>query len=345
MGGFLRMLVLAALGAGAVVWLRRGGIAQFDPHTERADAQREHDQRQLRELSEAVEQLRGELTSTQEAWQREGQADERVDALWSERERSRELESRIVALEQARAADAARAVAQAAQLEQVSAALDALRDDVAVVHSQWQAADLDREDRIDAVRRERARAYELEQRLVQADGVRPTETSWWDQDPPASFAELVEQVRSSLPLVALPQSALEAIEELDQSESAASWAAETWRGLGALAEYASLTAQADSSGTGLPVEWNFPRWCADGGHPQAWPSDQIGIDAQRRVFPIDREVNWSGQVVVRTHLLVGDAADPGSPIFFVHDDTRGRTGRVHVVFLGPQRQAAAMPAI
>ncbi len=347
MGGFLRVLVLAALAAGAVIWLRRGdGRIQLRLGEDADHDDREADRRRIRELAETVEQLRGELDAAKDAWRDQGQTDERLDTLWSERERQRELEARIAELEQARAADAARAEAEAAQLERISTALDALRDEVAAAHAQWQAGDTDREDRIDAVRQERARAFMLEQQLAQADGAKPPPPAWWELEPPTSFAELAEQVRASLPLIAFPDSALTAAAELDQSDSAQAWAAETWRGLGALSEYAArATRDPNAAEAALPPEWDFTRWCREGGHPQAWPPQRIGLDRARRLFAVDRGVNWSGQVVARTHLLVGDSADAASPVLFIHDDARGRSGQIHVVFLGPQRHAASIPGI
>lgn len=346
MGGFLRALALVAIAAGAVVWLRRSGFAQLIPDDDEAEALRQSDRRQMRELAEAVEQLRGELAAAKDTWRGDGQADERVDALWSERERNRELESRIAELEQARAADAAQAEAQAAQLERISATLDALGDEVAATRGQRQSDDVDRQDQIDALRSERSRAHLLEQQLTQAQGAEPTEPAWWDLDPPASFAELAEQVRHSLPGVALPDSALAGVIELDQSKSAGDWAAQAWHGLGALAQYASLASEpSDGRVSGLPEDWDFSQWCLVGGDSRAWPSERIGLDRQRRVFAVDRGVNWSGRIVARTHLLVGDPTDAAAPVIFVHDDARGRTGQMHVVFLGPQRQAAAVASV
>ena len=351
MGGFLRLLVLAAAVAGAVIWLRRGDTRiQLKLGEDEPDEPREADRRRVRELTEAVEQLRGELAAAQDTWRAGEQTDERVDALWSERDRARELEARVAKLEDSRAAEETRAERQGAQLQQMSAALDALRDEVASAHAQWQASDADRNDRIDAVRRERERAHMLEQQLAQAGRAEPSSDGWSELEPPTSFAGLVAQVRDSMPAVVLPDAALAGLGEMDEVPAAAAWAAETWRGLGALAEYAAAVnpKHADPANTDndvLPTDWDFLRWCLDGGHPRSWPVERIGIDRARRVFPIDRGVNWSGQVVARTHLLLGDPTDPSAPIMFVHDDLRGRTGRIHIVFLGPQRLAATVAGI
>lgn len=351
MGRFLRLLVLAAAVAGVVIWLRRSdGRIQLKLGEDRPGELSDDDQRQVRELTEAVEQLRGELAAAQDQWRAGDQTDERVDALWSERDRGRELEARIAALEESQEAGAVRAQEQNAQLQRMSAALDALRDEVASAHAQWQASDADRNDRIDAVRRERERAHLLEQQLAQAGRVERSDDGWSDLEPPTSFAGLVAQVRDSMPVVVLPDAALAGLGEMDEVPAATAWAAETWRGLGALAEYAAAVNPkhadpADTDNDALPTDWDFLRWSLEGGHPRSWPVERIGIDRARRVFPVDRGVNWSGQVVARTHLLLGDPTDPGAPVMFVHDDVRGRTGRIHIVFLGPQRLAATVVGV
>ena len=56
---------------------------------------------------------------------------------------------------------------------------------------------------------------------------------------------------------------------------------------------------------------------------------------KHRTLPIDRAVDESGYVEMQAHLKPVQGGGMQIPRIYFHDDTKGRTGKVHVGFIGP----------
>ncbi len=151
-------------------------------------------------------------------------------------------------------------------------------------------------------------------------------------------AEAVGLARDGLSRVVIPDSAVEHIGDLDAAPEAAAWGRATWRALRALDAYA---ADAQTSA-------GFRDWCERSGSPLAWPpgNKRLAMTESEtvrnallpeRTFEIDPQVDPSGHIVMLAHCKIGGGGTLVPRIYF-HDDTKGRTGRVHVGFIGPHRE-------
>jgi len=139
--------------------------------------------------------------------------------------------------------------------------------------------------------------------------------------------------------LAVPDSAERSLAGIDSAPNAGAWGRTAWRGLRALAAYSRRRAEG--------FEGNFWAWC-EAGEPLAWPatskklsmteSETVQNNAkfrEARRFEVDPEVDASGSIVMYAHLKISEGGGDLAPRVYFHDDTEGRTGRVHVGFVGP----------
>lgn len=140
--------------------------------------------------------------------------------------------------------------------------------------------------------------------------------------------------------LALPDSAIRELEDLDNSPNGFAWGNTTWRGLRALAAYAQDRAQGWNGG-------GFWEWCASG-PLLGWPATPKKLSmtesdfvqnttklANSRVFDVDERVDASGRITMLAHLKIAEGGGPLAPRVYFHDDTAGATGMVHVGLVGP----------
>lgn len=124
------------------------------------------------------------------------------------------------------------------------------------------------------------------------------------------------------------------IERLDASENSELWARRIWRHL------SSLNAYAEEKGSG------FPSWCETSGSDRvvgprffAMSESQSVMNnpdlRRHRTLPINRKVDLSGFVEMQAHLKPVEGGGMQIPRIYFHDDTKGRTGKVHIGFIGP----------
>jgi len=140
--------------------------------------------------------------------------------------------------------------------------------------------------------------------------------------------------------LALPDSAVRELEDLDNSPNGFAWGNTTWRGLRALAAYAQDRAGGWRAG-------GFWEWCASG-PLLGWPATPKKLSmsesefvqntaklANARVFDVDERVDESGKIMMLAHLKIAEGGGPLAPRVYFHDDTGGATGMVHVGLVGP----------
>ncbi|SIN73676.1 hypothetical protein [Agromyces cerinus] len=138
--------------------------------------------------------------------------------------------------------------------------------------------------------------------------------------------------------LALPDSAVRDLEDIDTAPNAFAWGNTTWRGLRALAAYAEDRASGWDAG-------GFWEWCASG-PVLGWPatskklsmteSDYVQNTLSRsREFKVDPRVEESGEIKMLAHLKISEGGGPLAPRVYFYDDTNGATKMVHVGLVGP----------
>ena len=158
---------------------------------------------------------------------------------------------------------------------------------------------------VDAIRAARARAFELERALSRQRG--DAAPRWSDLDTPTPDT-LLDAAAEHLPRVAVWTAP-------DVED-----AAPLWRALGALQEFAQAC-----DGDWFEFHGDFPRWCAESGHPASLPTDQLGADESRPVFEVDPRVNRSGRQAAPNYIQINHHRH------HYIDDTAGQTHRIHIV--------------
>ncbi|MER7080758.1 hypothetical protein SAMN02982929_00519 [Saccharopolyspora kobensis] len=137
----------------------------------------------------------------------------------------------------------------------------------------------------------------------------------------------------------IPESAPRELDDIDTATKASAWGHATWRGLRALAAYA----KASRAG----FEGDFWTWCQRG-EPFAWQASTKTLAMKesstveknprlrrQREFEVAREVDQSGRIVMFAHLKISEGGGNLAPRVYFHDDTGGRTGKVHIGLIGP----------
>ncbi len=152
---------------------------------------------------------------------------------------------------------------------------------------------------------------------------------------------VLEMARERCDKVALPDAALKEIEALESDEKSTDWARELWKGLQALQAYAE-EAEFFTGG--------FWEWCEHSSSPYTWyaspqklamsESDTVKNDSRlwrMRRFLVDSKVSPNGYQHMEAHLKIAEGGGQHIPRLYFHDDVKGRTGQVHVGFIGPHR--------
>lgn len=176
-------------------------------------------------------------------------------------------------------------------------------------------------------------------RLTQDYGLPAGEAG--DVELPDEVVSIAEALNLAVRLsgVTLHPDAPHDIEKLDSHSSSDSWAREVWRGLRALDAYA-LGAEG--------IKGGFAEWCKQTTSRWKWnptskklamtESESVRKNDQMRaarLLPVDEAVDPSGRIEMFAHLKIAEGGGPLAPRVYFHDDTGGRTGKVHVGFVGP----------
>lgn len=159
-----------------------------------------------------------------------------------------------------------------------------------------------------------------------------------------SVQQAVDYARSNLHALGIPDEVAEAaVGSLDKSNKRASRGRKVMEALTALHAYAIDPAR----------EGDFKHWCAQGGHAGVQISaNQIAMsesqnvqqrnvmESQRR-FPVDPTLDLSGRRVMLAHIRI--AQGESAPRLHFLDDTRGKTGKIHIGYIGPHLPTARDP--
>ena len=148
----------------------------------------------------------------------------------------------------------------------------------------------------------------------------------------SSISEALDRGRAVLRNVVIPQNVSERIADLDGNPRSRSWGRSIW---GALLAF-NVFAESEFSG-------NFLKWCATSGDPFAWHAQNISMRESdtvhnterlrnQRVLPVSTEIDPSGRAFMEAHLKFGGSTAPR--LYFL-DDTKGRTGKIHIGGLDP----------
>ncbi len=152
---------------------------------------------------------------------------------------------------------------------------------------------------------------------------------------------VIEMARERCDRLAIPDAALREIDALEAAEKSGDWAREIWKGLQALQAYA------EESGFFTGGFWE---WCQHSNSDKIWyassqklamsESDTVKGDSRlwrMRRFVIDSKVSPNGYQHMEAHLKISEGGGQNIPRLYFHDDAKGRTGQVHIGFIGPHR--------
>jgi hypothetical protein len=148
-----------------------------------------------------------------------------------------------------------------------------------------------------------------------------------------SCADAVELAATLKNLVVHPDAPRD-IDRMDQSPNAELWGQRVWSHL------QSLDAYAAAKGPGFNV------WCETSGHPRAIASKFIAMTESKTVrtneslrkhrdLPVDKAISPSGIIEMLAHIKSIQGGGMQIPRIYFHDDTKGKTGKVHIGFIGP----------
>lgn len=156
--------------------------------------------------------------------------------------------------------------------------------------------------------------------------------------------QAIDFARSNLHALSIPDEVVEAAAEaLDRANKRASRGRKVMEALTALHAYAI-----DSARGG-----DFKHWCAQGGHAGVQISanqvamsesqnvQQRNVMESQRSFPVDPALDLSGRRVMLAHIRI--AQGESAPRLHFLDDTRGKTGKIHIGYIGPHLPTARDP--
>lgn len=160
---------------------------------------------------------------------------------------------------------------------------------------------------------------------------------------PAFCSEVVEHARGTLSFLVVPEEIDEGVSELDEHPDE-SWARKAWLALRALDEYA----RAKSKGR---YDKDFKTCCEQSGTdivvPLSWVArkeSKLTMENDRfrelRRLPVSTDVDPTGRLLMEAHIKIEQGGTPCPRIHF-HDDTRGKTGKVHIGWFGDHLDSRA----
>ena len=152
-----------------------------------------------------------------------------------------------------------------------------------------------------------------------------------------TFAGIAAAARDQFELIEIPDDALEGIEALDRSTNAAVRAEATWKALVSLHEYA---AKAEYFNGG------FYEWCQHSDSPYVLSTNKVAMTESdtvqnsaplraKRQFAVSKDLEPSGKKYMFAHLKPVEGGGEDIPRIYFHDDTGGRTKKIHIGAIGP----------
>jgi hypothetical protein len=134
----------------------------------------------------------------------------------------------------------------------------------------------------------------------------------------------------------IPNEALQEIDQLDTLIASEVWAGDIIRLFASFEAYGMAKSSGEFRG-------GYFQWAKKKGD---YPSTKIAMTESEstrrsselrdsRTFPIDTAVKESGQIEMFAHAKIQAKGSSQIPRVFFHDDTNGKTGKIHVGFIGP----------
>ena len=199
-----------------------------------------------------------------------------------------------------------------------------------------QAAEAENETLRDDLNAERAKSSALgaamaDSRTKAGDGAGIAEPGEY------TFGGIAAAARDMFELLEIPDAALEEIEALDRATNAAVRAEATWKALAALHEYA---AKAEYFNGG------FYEWCQHSDSPLRLSPAKVAMTEsetvqnsaplrKQRVFTVSKDLDPSGKKLMFAHLKPVEGGGEDIPRIYFHDDTGGRTKKIHIGAIAP----------
>ena len=229
--------------------------------------------------------------------------------------------------------------------EETDADLNRVSEELCGVQREKEMFQLEREIAIDEAvdsEREAARVLRRLQALrnyVREVGGSPEEIECQVEDEleSASCAEAIEMA-GSLENIVIHPNAPHDVSRLDESSGSDLWAQRIFRHLQALDRYAAGKADGFNG--------SFKEWCERSGSDYALASKFVAMSESewvqnnerarsRRVLPVDRRVDPSGEIEMFSHLKTVQGGGTTIPRIYFHDDTMRTTKKIHIGFIGP----------
>jgi hypothetical protein len=156
------------------------------------------------------------------------------------------------------------------------------------------------------------------------------------QDGPNNWEELLQFAFDRLPKVRVLDDVIEHLDKLDRHPKTKSWVRRTWTALEVYQAYADVKEsqgpevlphmqaylRSELATTIFPESWHAPKEAAQMKRDPKY--------AAMRTFHVEEH----GMVFMGEHVRVGGNRPP-APRMYVFDDTSGRTGLIHVGYIGP----------
>ena len=295
----------------------------------------------LRRVADHLGQLRERLLVLSDQQPAEASESE------SDSERVADLEAEVAALRQQLKLAQTQQSAAERSVEQSAASHEAERQELIQTHRAAAAQVEQLTQELETLREEHHR-LELKSdsyaaALVERDSAPPDlAEEIAEAESQFTITGVIEMASDKCGRVAIPDPALREIELLDNDEKAADWARELWKALRALNAYAEESEF---------FQGGFWEWCEHSNNQHnLWPATpkklamsesdtimQSGPLRRARRFYVDNRIDPSGYLTMQSHMKIAEGGGQHIPRLYFHDDSKGRTGAMHIGFIGPHR--------
>ena len=154
-----------------------------------------------------------------------------------------------------------------------------------------------------------------------------------------SCNEAIEIAKRKLSCIVIHPDAPRDIDRMDQHEYSELWGYKVYRHLRSLNTYSEQKKTREFEG-------GFWNWCKNSGHDDAIHTRFVAMKESEYVMtnkylkplrdlPIDKSVDPSGKIQMQPHLKPVEGGGLTIPRIYFFDDTKGKTGKVHIGFIGP----------
>jgi|GEM_PF-719764 len=157
-----------------------------------------------------------------------------------------------------------------------------------------------------------------------------------DLPTPLNITEAVLLAQESMSHLVIPNSALQDLENLEQTAKDRIWAAAIWQGLMTLNAYSRAKANKEETA-------GIYQWCDQTGD---WSLAKLAMTESetlkknrdlwnKRLFEVDPIVSPNGRIHMESHLKIQAGGGLNIPRVYFLDETDRATGAVHIGFIGP----------